>query len=142
MSVDGSYVSVAYKARIPEGKTLADTDGGVDVIPVYDRDHVYWAEKHIDSDRWRPSIHMPKWAARIWLEVTEVRAQRVQDISGQDVVAEGAKLVWGDRQTLGTDEEYARKLLFGQLWDSVNGPGAWERNDWVFAYSFREVGRG
>jgi len=88
-----------------------------------------------DGDKWRPSIHMPRWASRIQLEVTGVRVERVQDISEQDAVSEGIggkdyHWIYGNP----IDE-------FGQLWDSINesrGFG-WAVNPWVWVIEFRRV---
>jgi hypothetical protein len=95
---------------------------------------------------WRPSIFMFRWASRILLEITDVRAERVQEISGDDVVAEGCLLAWGSRQTLGTDEESARRNLYTQLWDSINGTPhgkrpayPWRDNPFVWVISFKVV---
>ena len=84
-------------------------------------------------DRWRPSIHMPKWAVRHWLRITDVRAERVQDISEEDAKAEGCV----DRG-YDIDMESAR-YHFSQLWDSIyakRGLG-WDVNPWVFVLSFK-----
>lgn len=83
--------------------------------------------------RWKPSIHMPKIASRIWLKVTGVRVERVQDISGKDAVMEGVK----------TTSEYARDY-FANLWDSINakrdgGIYAWEKNPWVWVVDFEVI---
>ena len=84
---------------------------------------------HISVDRWFPSIHMPRWASRLTLTVTDVRVERLQDISEADAVAEGAS-TWIASYRLG----------YERLWNSINGPGAWEANPWVVAVSFT-VGR-
>lgn len=92
--------------------------------------------------RWRPSIHMPRWASRITLEVTGVRVERVQDISEEDAVAEGVCEVDGKRGVFdggGPAMGPTAKHAFMRLWDSIYGPGAWERNDWVWAATFRRV---
>jgi hypothetical protein len=85
-------------------------------------------------DKWRPSIHMPRWASRITLEVTEVRVERLQDISDADSIAEGV-----DR-TNTSIAGYARQR-YADLWNSINGntPGSWDANPWVWAISFRRL---
>lgn len=86
--------------------------------------------------KWRPSIHMPRWASRITLEITDVRVERVQDISEDDAIAEGitgnAGGAWG-REGLIED--------FADLWGSINaarGHG-WDANPWVWVVEFRRV---
>ena len=86
---------------------------------------------------WRPSIHMPRWASRITLEITSVRVERLQDISVADAIAEGCPGgEHGDR--------YAALEQYRALWESINGPGSWDANPWVWAITFKrvEVGRG
>lgn len=98
-----------------------------------------------ESDvRWRPSIHMPRWASRITLIVTDTRVQRLQEISEEDAIAEG--IYWTEQfegwtSGAGVDEScdyHGAKpaLSYAKLWDRINGPGAWEANPWVAAYSF------
>lgn len=81
---------------------------------------------------WRPSIHMPRWASRITLEITDVRVERVQSISGIDAIAEGIESVCGK----GADVSD-----FSDLWDSINekrGYG-WEENPWVWVVEFKRI---
>lgn len=66
------------------------------------------------------------------------RAQRVQDISYADILAEGWDARSSEPVTDGTAGEDAR-AWFAALWDSIHGPGAWERNDWVRAVTFRRL---
>jgi len=83
-----------------------------------------------------PSIFMPKWATRIWLEVTNIRVERLQEISEEDAKAEGAPL--GEC----TDDPPCYAQGFIDLWNSINGkkPGcSWEDNPWVWAIEFRRV---
>lgn len=80
--------------------------------------------------RWKPSIHMPRWASRITLEVTDVRVQRLHDISHEDAEQEGVKC---DMSALGFRDHYAA------LWDRINGRGSWAANPWVWAVSFELV---
>lgn len=91
----------------------------------------------------KPSIHMPRWASRITLEIIDVRVQRLQDISEEDAVAEG--ITW-DPDNEGWQVEdctffHGRDPTrsFEQLWTSIHGPGAWDANLWVAALSFRRV---
>jgi hypothetical protein len=95
------------------------------------------------SGRKRPSIHMPRWASRLTLTVTDVRVQRVQEISEADAMAEGAMPLrdWDGEKwhTFGPDGTTCSgppTLAFAALWDALHGPGAWERNDWVCALTF------
>jgi hypothetical protein len=88
---------------------------------------------------WRPSIHMPRWASRITLRITDIRVERLQDISEDDARAEGAEPCtstgWhGQNIVVMTARE-----LFAELWNKINGPGAWNENPWVWAISFERV---
>ena len=101
-------------------------------------------KKHL---RWRPSIHMPRWASRITLLVKEVRVERLQSISEEDAKAEGIEAGYltdlplyhsgvGRKDVEWTDDPTD---AFAQLWDSINGkrPGcSWADNPWVAAISF------
>lgn len=106
-------------------------------------------------DRWRPSIFMPRWASRLTLEVTEVRLQRLQDISEDDARAEGVDEIVAKAPTA--------RDAFRLLWDSINGKPrpvldddgervldddgrpimdasrSWASNPWVWAVSFRKI---
>ena len=84
------------------------------------------------SIRWRPSRFMPKRDSRFVLQITDVRVQRLQDITEKDAIAEG----WpGPTTELGYP--IATPLQwFSRLWDSLHGPGAWDANPWVIALTF------
>ncbi|GGL91377.1 phage-like protein [Pseudooceanicola nanhaiensis] len=90
-----------------------------------------------DVSRWRPSIHMPRWASRLTLIVTDVRVQRVQQISCDDAVAEGVE-VNPAGVVLIDGVAHSGKAAFRKLWDSLNGPRGfgWDANPWVAAYTF------
>lgn len=97
----------------------------------------------ISKGRGRPSIHMPRWASRILLEITAVRVERLQDISEEQALAEGVRGepcdharqacadigCWGD----------TAKGAFGFLWESLNGEGSWAANPWVWVVEFKRV---
>lgn len=80
--------------------------------------------------RWKPSIHMPRVASRILLEITEVRVQRLQEISEEDCWAEGIS----PKCT-----QLTPFLEYKDLWESLHGPGSWDANPYVWAISFRRV---
>jgi len=98
---------------------------------------VYRAEGDFGSHGWRPSIFMPKWATRIWLEITEVRVERLQEIKFTDCEEEGIKT--GYRVEWDAKNDLLRK--FEALWDSLNAKRGfgWHTNCWVWVISFRRV---
>ena len=81
---------------------------------------------------WIPSIHMPRWASRITLEITGVRVERLQDISETDAKAEGCT-VWPECKAP------AAYNLYRALWDSINGAESWNANPWVWVVEFKVV---
>jgi hypothetical protein len=107
-----------------------------------------WGDLSTDENRaidgksaervWRPSIHMPRWASRITLEVTAVRVERLQDISEEDAMAEGCTM---DMPANGCHlTGNCLKDRFAFLWDSLAKPGQlWANNPWVWVIEFRRV---
>ena len=99
------------------------------------------------GDRWRPSIHMPRWASRLSLEVTGIRVERLQDISEADAIAEGTRCwICGGPVDGSCDNDCAcfhtrREAIpsYRVLWESINGPGSWAANPYVWSISFRRV---
>lgn len=98
--------------------------------------------------RWRkdfeekvPSIHMPRWASRITLEVTGVRVERLQDISEEDAKAEGAepKRPAGAAVVVDAPVVLSHVVGFRELWCSISGADSWDANPWVWAISFERV---
>lgn len=94
---------------------------------------------------WRPSIHMPRWASRITLEVTVVRVERLQEIESNDVYAEGFPVYDYDEHALATAREYKMAPLLHQfacVWDRLNVKRGypWESNPWVWVVSFKRIG--
>lgn len=94
--------------------------------------------------RWRSPIHMPRWASRLSLRVTDVRVQRLQEISEEDAKAEGvqpidiAAMLHGE--PVGGGAISARQC-FEVVWDTINGKRApWASNPWVWAVSFERIG--
>lgn len=79
---------------------------------------------------WKPSIHMPRWASRLTLELTEVRVERLQDISKEDAKAEGCTVIEHSPLSVGYYSAYR------DLWESINGPGSWDANPFCWCLSF------
>jgi len=104
-----------------------------------------------DKRIWKPLIFMPRWASRITLEITEVRVERVQEITEEDIKAEGIvyqtdrgnNIFWyevhGDYH--GKTQAVTAKQSFEILWDSLNAKRGygWEVNPWVWVISFKVV---
>lgn len=103
---------------------------------------------------WRPSIHMPRWASRITLEVTGVRVERLQDISEADAIAEGSitsesqiaiaacrnQMAAPDVVSASDGKAYANaRRAYRALWEQINGAGSWEANPWVWVIEFKRV---
>jgi len=94
----------------------------------------YAASQAPDGEPWRPSIHMPRWASRILLEITGVRVERLQDISEADAIAEGVKPL----QDAGAVFAPA-KSAYCDLWEAINGSGSWFTNPWVWVIEFKVI---
>ncbi|MFG6159674.1 hypothetical protein ACGTNG_12780 [Halomonas sp. 1390] len=123
---------------------------GVDIAQDPDDDYeaaIYrtgW-ERSTSGFRWRPSIHMPRWACRLLLEVTDVRVERLQDTTEADARAEGAAFHDGmgvghsgwrhDQKEVHEDA----RSSFARLWKSINGDGSWDANPWVWVLEFRRI---
>jgi len=90
---------------------------------------------------WRPSIHMPRWASRITLKITDVRVERLQDISEPDALAEGIVATYGGYGLPEGEHFHAvdPRQSYWSLWEAINGPGSVEANPWVWAVAFRRV---
>lgn len=93
-----------------------------------------WQHKE-DGMRWTPGIHMPRWASRITLEVTGVRIERLQDISEADAAAEGIQEV----VDAGVNHDGTPRDAYRALWASINGPGSWDANPWVWVVEFKRL---
>jgi hypothetical protein len=93
--------------------------------------------------RWRPSIHMPRAASRIALDVTGVRVERLNDISEADALAEGVTPKWEPgcsgrlMEALGGVSFRPAASAYADLWEQINGPGSWSANPWVWVLAFR-----
>lgn len=91
----------------------------------------------------RVSLHMPRWASRILLEIVSVRVERLNDCSEADALAEGVKAQPCDHVRLSCNEigccGPAARGMYAALWDQINGAGAWAANPWVWVIEFKRV---
>ena len=104
-------------------------------------------KKYPEAEMWykRPARFMPKSAARIWLEVTDIRVERLQEISEEDAKAEGVEIV--KKGIVESYRDYLRpnccyvnpRHAFQTLWQSINGPESWNQNPFVWVISFHPL---
>ena len=87
------------------------------------------------SEKWTPSIHMPRWASRILLEITDVRVERLRDMSEADAKAEGASPAMYKI----TPPEAVYRVGFGDIWRGIYGQENWLSNPWVWVIEFKRI---
>jgi hypothetical protein len=127
---------IEYKADNPPMIRIFDDNG----FQVYKKDG---REKLIN---WKPSIFMPKEAARIFLRIMDIRVERLQDISEEDAIAEGIEIVnekvpvKAYKDYLGQYNYYSNPInSFKSLWESINGEKSWEQNPYVWVIHFEKI---
>ncbi|HBR0482725.1 TPA: hypothetical protein L9G90_005426 [Klebsiella pneumoniae] len=108
-----------------------------------DRDWIDDMRKEtVCTAKWVPSIHMPRWASRILLEITDVRVERLNSISQEDAQAEGLELT-GWRPTYSDPDSGGEVMTpydnFAELWSSIYGDESWQANPWVWVIEFKRV---
>jgi hypothetical protein len=94
-------------------------------------------QRQIEDYRSKPSIHMPRWASRITLRITDIRVERLQSVSHEDCEAEGC--TGGHCSIPGYPYSATPREHFQTLWNKINGPGAWDANPWVWVVAFERV---
>lgn len=115
------------------------SEGVQQTINPNDRDMaaIYAAGWDRSIPRWKPSIHMPHWASRITLEITDVRVERLNDISEADAIAEGCK---GLNCPPDHEGDVSPQEEFRDLWQSINAAKhPWSSNPWVWVIAFKRV---
>ncbi|CAH5114672.1 hypothetical protein AI2803V1_3729 [Klebsiella pneumoniae] len=90
------------------------------------------APNDAEALKWRPSIHMPRWASRILLEITDVRVERLKSISDRDALREGCSAADMKSGDCVAD-------VFARLWASIYGSDSWNANPWVWVIEFKRV---
>lgn len=120
------YGEVGDRLWIRESFCITSADEGTQGLLYRGQCEEYPSLKKI----WKPSLHMPRWACRTVVQITEIRVQRVQDISDDDKIAEGM-----DPNTClrGRTDQWI------MLWNSINGDDSWDENPWVWCISFKKV---
>ncbi|EBY8459971.1 hypothetical protein D6Q36_20975 [Salmonella enterica subsp. enterica serovar Typhimurium] len=88
--------------------------------------------KPVTPEKWTPSIHMPRWASRITLEITDVRVERLNSISDSDASKEGCCIADMESGDCLSD-------VFTRLWTSIYGDDSWQANPWVWVIEFKRV---
>lgn len=147
--------SVADRLWVKEGYALVgDNEDDIHACPDLMR-HVYYRADSVQPEclKWRNAMFMPRQVSRTALVVTDVRVERLQDISEADAIAEGIEEIDSDFAGLCNNIEgsglpntlpngSAAIAIYADLWDSINGPGSWHANPWVAVIEFRrEIAR-
>lgn len=109
-----------------------------------------FSPKEQKSIRWKPSIFMPKEAARIWLQITNIRVEKLHDISKEDAANEGLEVKQKYLPEISSHSTWYQEYnsphetwndnpieAFKTLWESINGLGSWNYNPWVWVVEFK-----
>jgi hypothetical protein len=137
----GSHNEIACPYGKPADRLwVRETHMDLGACYLYRADAAAEQERAIVAPRqpWRPAIHMPRAASRITLEITGVRVERLQDISPEDCWAEGIQ----EMRDAGDENGELRGSVrqdYQALWESINGPGSWDANPWVWVVEFKRL---
>jgi hypothetical protein len=150
------YGELGDRLWLKETTCCVMLDHAPDLLQGMDSQTAYKASVHEDwieyakekyGYKWTPSIYMPRSASRITLEITDVRVERLQDISEKDAKSEGAK----DSISIDEMKELSKlnweiktpfsghQFGFLSIWCKINGVESWEQNPWVWVISFKQV---
>jgi len=111
--------------------------GNAAEVPLwYKADNADSQRSLLERGKWRPAIFMPQWASRITLELTDVRVERLQEITEEDAIAEGFMAMPGITSG-GSVGLMSARACFKECWDALNGKKyPWSSNPWVWVLSF------
>lgn len=129
------HPGVSEEYSLPKGDPLKY--GGQTLLDYWKKRIVYDAPGmalNLEGRKY-PSIHMPRWACRTGLELTAVRVERLQEISGDDCIAEGIDP--SNVPGIGSDSSLIN--AYRDLWESINGKGSWALNPWVWVLTFKRA---
>lgn len=138
MCADGNTIVFIYKANKSEEESAIEVKVSDELYDKYERS---MAE---NNPEWRPSIHMPKEAARIFLKVTNVLVERLQEIDDEQAKEEGAN--WRNGKNVGFEEKMRRSAVerFAEIWNSTIKKSdldryGWDANPWVWVIEFERI---
>lgn len=141
----GGLLWVRETFTIVPSTAYARSDGIHQIVNPSDRDNAAVFKEGFDRSRggirWKSPLFMPRWASRITLEVTHLRVERLQDISEEDAKAEGVE-VREDRSYSHAEHGIPYtpfRTSYSSLWESINGPGSWDLNPFVWVIEFKRV---
>ncbi|MGK9171949.1 hypothetical protein KXR87_01745 [Yokenella regensburgei] len=128
-------------------ETWAQAGAGAPELQLYRANYPAHVPPHYENAppaedvRWTPSIHMPRWASRILLEITDVRVERLNDISQRDAIAEGAPPSHPSIDAVSQQFGYPdfSRSWFGQTWQHIYGEESWQANPWVWVIEFKRI---
>lgn len=137
------WVRETWRPRVTDSEDFIQykADGVCEVVEVdkldEDQQHqwrgIFYDHGEIEEEkRWRPSIHMPRWACRLRLEVVSVRVERLLDISGEDAIAEGI-------EKPAHENGFPAKMKFFLLWESIYGAASLGSNPYVWVIEYRRL---
>ncbi len=141
----GDLRNIIYRAEGDSALSFCGIDDGrMEILHVPEPHWVEWDRLVYKTNRgcdWRSPIHMFKWAARIFLEITNIRVERVQDIMGADCVREGCPLLHPTDRYKAADEAHE---WFQKLWDPINAKRGydWDKNPFVWVIGFKLILKG
>ena len=144
---DGSWQACFSQYNIGDILWVRETFQHTEILNLHPSDENYGFVYKADAQpwecyegwRWNPSIFMKKEAARIFLKVTNVRIERLKNITEEEAIAEGCEIEWYDKDR-GIKLVSARSA-FKELWISIYGEKHWKVNPWIWVYEFEKVER-
>lgn len=112
-----------------------------ETLPMYIRAGINVGDWSFEECKWKPSIHMPKEACRIFLRITNVRVERLKDISQREAWQEGVESLYPHYRDYTGNQPYLLTgyASFKSLWQSINGPESWNKNPWVWVIEFEQI---
>lgn len=131
---DRLWVRETFSGNYLDDDQIQDIKGGRDKASDLCEYRADYPDGYQAADGWTPSIHMPRWASRITLEITGVRVERLRELSEEDAKSEGVTPPGG-----GVLPGWEHRINFRELWMSIYGTDNWEANPWVWVIEFKRL---